>query len=57
MGDARLCAGFVRYERGSPKKVDGPYKENAIHPLLRDHKIFLILVQGPSPLAGDPSNM
>ena len=57
MGDARLCAGFVRYERESPKKVDGPYKENPFHALLRDHKISLLLVQGLFPLAGDPSNM
>ena len=52
------CADLVRY--GSSKEEEGwmgPYKENPIHPLLRDHKISLLLVQGLFPLAGDPSNM
>ena len=29
--------------------------QKSSHPLLRDHKNFLFLVQGPSPLAGEPS--
>ena len=52
------CADFVRYglsKEEAPKGWMGPHKENPIHPLLRDHKILLLLVQGPSPLAGEPS--
>ena len=53
-------ADLVRYDSSKDETVrgvDGLCKKNPIHPLLRDHKIFLILVQEPSPLAGDPPNM
>ena len=56
-GEARLRWFCEVWVKQSPRGQDGPYKENPFHALLRDHKIFLVFIQGPSPLAGDPSRM
>ena len=52
------CDDFVRYgssKRESPKGAR--MAQNTVHPVLRDHKILLLLIQGAKELIGDPPNM
>ena len=52
------CADFVRYGSSKEKAPKGArMAQNTVHPVLRDHKILLLLIQGAKELIGDPPNM